>query len=155
MSSKGSYIRYILYFAVILFLLVIGGKMTANYYNDLVDFNELSFIRQTLINLLSYGGVGIVLGMESLIKENRKDGKWRFNYKKMIVIGIPALVLSLPMIWGIIIIICLNGKVNDNVMTIYNFMTIFNVIFGYILITSIYREEERRILEFRNLININ
>lgn len=149
-----SYKRYILYFIAILVLLIIGGNLTNNYYNTLVSSNDLNFIKQTLINLLSYGGVGIVLGIENLIKENKKDGKWKFDYTKMIIAGIPTFLLSLPFVWAAIIIIFLDGKVDNIIMTIYNLITIFNIVFGYICISCIYREEEKCILEFRNLIKL-
>lgn len=81
--------------------------------------------------------------------------KGRFDFKKLIIVGLPAFVLSTPVFWAIIIIICLKGKVDNIIMTIYNFMIIFNIILGYVFITSIYIEEERKVLEFRNLIKIN
>lgn len=149
------YKRYILYFIVILVLLMIGGKLTAGYYNELTESNNISFIKQSLINLLAYGGVGVVLGIDNLIREKRKEGKWKFDFKKLLIVGLPALVLSTPVFWATIIIICLKGKVDGNIMTIYNFMIIFNIILGHVFVTSIYREEERKVLEFRNLIRIN
>ena len=54
--------------------------------------------------------------------------KGRFDFKKLIIVGLPAFVLSTPVIWAIIIIICLKGKVDNIIMTIYNFMIIFNII---------------------------
>ena len=134
---------------------MIGGKLTAGYYNELAESNKISFTKQSFINFVTYGGVGAILGIDNLIKENSKEGKWRFDFKKLIIVGLPAFVLSTPVIWAIIIIICLKGKVDNIIMTIYNFMIIFNIILGYVFITSIYREEERKVLEFRNLIKIN
>ena len=149
------YKRYLLYFVVIVVLLMIGGKLTAGYYNELAESNKISFTKQSFINFVTYGGVGAILGIDNLIKENSKEGKWRFDFKKLIIVGLPAFVLSTPVIWAIIIIICLKGKVDNIIMTIYNFMIIFNIILGYVFITSIYIEEERKVLEFRNLIKIN
>lgn len=134
---------------------MIGGKLTAGYYNELAESNKISFTKQFFINLVTYGGVGAILGIDNLIKENSKEGKWRFDFKKLIIVGLPAFVLSKPVFWAIIIIICLKGKVDNIIMTIYNFMIIFNIILGYVFITSIYIEEERKVLEFRNLIRIN
>lgn len=134
---------------------MIGGKLTAGYYNELAESNKISFTKQSFINFVTYGGVGAILGIDNLIKENSKEGKWRFDFKKLIIVGLPAFVLSTPVIWAIIIIICLKGKVDNIIMTIYNFMIIFNIILGYVFITSIYIEEERKVLEFRNLIKIN
>lgn len=134
---------------------MIGGKLTAGYYNELAESNKISFTKQSFINFVTYGGVGAILGIDNLIKENSKEGKWRFDFKKLIIVGLPAFVLSMPVFWAIIIIICLKGKVDNIIMTIYNFMIIFNIILGYVFITSIYIEEERKVLEFRNLIKIN
>ena len=53
--------------------------------------------------------------------------KGRFDFKKLIIVGLPAFVLSTPVFWAIIIIICLKGKVDNIIMTIYNFMIIFNI----------------------------
>ena len=149
------YKRYLLYFVVIVVILMIGGKLTAGYYNELAESNKISFTKQFFINLVTYGGVGAILGIDNLIKENSKEGKWRFDFKKLIIVGLPAFVLSTPVFWAIIIIICLKGKIDNIIMTIYNFMIIFNIILGYVFITSIYIEEERKVLEFRNLIKIN
>ena len=78
--------------------------------------------------------------------------KGRFDFKKLIIVGLPAFVLSTPVFWAIIIIICLKGKVDNIIMTIYNFMIIFNIILGYVFITSIYIEEERKVLELEILL---
>ena len=39
--------------------------------------------------------------------------KGRFDFKKLIIVGLPAFVLSTPVFWAIIIIICLKGKVDN------------------------------------------
>ena len=71
--------------------------------------------------------------------------KGRFDFKKLIIVVLPAFVLSTPVFWAIIIIICLKGKVDNIIMTIYNFMIIFNIILGYVFITSIYRRGKESI----------
>ena len=41
---------------------MIGGKLTAGYYNELAESNKISFTKQSFINLVTYGGVGAILG---------------------------------------------------------------------------------------------
>lgn len=79
---------------------MIGGKLTAGYYNELAESNKISFTKQSFINLVTYGGVGAILGIDNLIKENSKEGKWRFDFKKLIIVGLPAFVLSTPVFLG-------------------------------------------------------
>ena len=52
---------------------MIGGKLTAGYYNELAESNKISFTKQSFINLLTYGGVGAILGIDNLIKELIQD----------------------------------------------------------------------------------
>ena len=72
-------------------LLMIGGKLTAGYYNELAESNKISFTKQSFINLVTYGGVGAILGIDNLIKENSKEGKWRFDFKKLIIVDFQLL----------------------------------------------------------------
>lgn len=87
--------------------------------------------------------IGVAIGLEAFVKEMQKKGSWRVNLPKLFIV-IPSLVISLyhP-------ITMLNIKpINQIFLSVYlsasngdTFISIFQIILGYSLITLMYKEE--------------
>jgi Trk-type K+ transport system membrane component len=101
---------------------------------------------QNIIMLIFYGGIGFILGLDHLIQEIKKQGEWVINIPKLVFMVIPSLYFSLaifiyyvniPFIRDVLsypIGILLTGNAN--------FISIFQLILGYSVITSFYKKNE-------------
>ena len=101
---------------------------------------------QNIIMLIFYGGIGLILGLEHLIQEIKKQGKWVINIPKLVLMGIPSLYFSLS-----ILIYYINSQFVRDILSYPigillnnspNFISVFQLILGYSIITSFYKENE-------------
>ncbi len=139
------WIRYLLMTLLIIFVSVLlgytGNRIQASYYRFEFNYGYL------LIDFLLGISLGLILGFEHLITEKRKTGIWRINYPKLLLVGLTALYFSIS---GLLIY----GS-NQTIMRIlaYPFAwlirfgiaptNIFQLILGYIIITSFYKYNEQ------------
>ena len=137
--------RYLLLTLLIIFVSALWGyidnRIQASYYRFEFNYGYL------LIDFLLGVSLGLILGFEHLITEKRKPGRWRINYPKLLLVGLTALYFSIS---GLLIY----GS-NQTLMKIvaYPFVwlmrfglahtDIFQLILGYIIITSFYKYNEQ------------
>ncbi len=98
-------------------------------------------------DILVYIGFGVLIGLDSFMTERTKEGKWRINISKLVIIGIPSLIfaffsylvfgLSIPM--GRFASLLINGK--------GTYMNLFRVLLGYTIATSFYKESAMKSIE--------
>ena len=129
------------YFTIISLLLIVvfgGGYflegMKENYYRG--GFNPF------IIMIGFYVGIGLLLGLEHLIHEKNKEGYWKINLPKIILMGVPSLYFSLALI------LYINLNVFSFPLRILmgigiDFMSIFQIVLGYSIITSFYKIDEK------------
>ncbi|MDB0437941.1 hypothetical protein C4R89_00125 [Clostridioides difficile] len=135
-------VRYFLFLIILVVLYLLVVKLNFDYYvqtrtNFVNNFNNLLFI-----NLISCGPIGLLLGFESFLNEYRKSGSWSIDIPRFIILCLPFLLLSampilifnvgigrLPIVGSII--------TTDNKLLS---VTIFNILFGYFLITSFHKK---------------
>jgi len=83
---------------------------------------------------------GILLGLETFILEVKKKGSWKVNWPKVIFLGIPAIYLAVGIFFGYIPITFVREVLQYPFLFLYiskvNLVPIFQIAFGYILITS-------------------
>ena len=150
-----SWKKYLFCIFAIFCLAYWGLKVTKMYYAQYYRFEESKFIYSSILYIISYGAIGAVLGLDSLIKERNKAGKWTINISKIIIIGIPSLIFALPLN-----LLLIDGiSVPNVIMKILandNLMVICNVILGYIITTSFYKVEvdEKEVSGLSNDLNI-
>lgn len=91
-------------------------------------------------------GIGLLLGLEHLISEIRKDGTLKVNLHKIILMGLPSLYFSLTYFLGYS-----NNRFVQNILaypiikllTYYSsFVFVFQLILGYDVIRSFYKYSE-------------
>lgn len=135
-------VRYFLFLIILVILYLLVVKLNFDYYvqtrtNFVNNFNNLLFI-----NLISCGPIGLLLGFESFLNEYRKSGSWSIDIPKLIILCLPFLLLSampilifnvgigrLPIVGSII-------TIDNKLLSV----TIFNILFGYFLITSFHKK---------------
>lgn len=88
--KNNNWLKYFLYAVVLICYIALSDKIIVflnNQYYHLTINSFLSLLGRTIIYII----VGLLLGLESLLLQTRKEGKWRVNLPKVIFLGIPSL----------------------------------------------------------------
>lgn len=127
-----TWLKNFIYLLLIMTLSWSGGTILSNYYAKVQSTYTSNILLIMLVNLVFFGGIGVVLGLDNFILQFKMKGQWRVNLPKLIVIGLPSLILSVPYL-----IFTLLPSTMHFIDTI---CLISNIVFGYILVSSIVRE---------------
>jgi hypothetical protein len=128
-------ITYLIIILLIILLFVIGSKLLSNHIEEskLTFHRNLQFIK--LIYIISFGFIGILLGLDNLLLKLRSDGKFKLNIPKLIFWGVPLIIVMLvdTNIWI---------KLIPEIDMFSNYiLVISSLILGYTLISSIEKHE--------------
>ncbi|MEI3611210.1 hypothetical protein [Pseudogracilibacillus sp. SO30301A] len=140
-------VRWITLYAIILLVLIFvlsainvqleeHAKITFQMYPHIISI--------TII----YPLIGVLFGTAHILKEQKKQGNWKLNLGKMLIIGIPTFYLAY---YTFIIFsfdaplhfLAIPGAFFTKVILSYHTMHLFQILLGYTIITSFYKEEER------------
>ena len=124
--------KYLIYLIIIVALYITGTLLLDMHYNRAAITFVYNYWLITLIRIIFYGGIGAVLGLDGFIIELKREGKWKFDIPRLIILGIPSLIFSIPYIT---ILVPISTSFS-------NIFTISSIILGYVLISSPYRGEE-------------
>ncbi len=137
---KKKWLRYII---IILFMccFIFSGKASLDGAQDYMKYTlRMPFIWLITNSIVLYIGFGFLLGLNHLLKEKIREGKWRVNLSKIIIMGIPSLILS----YAIYIVYLLHippSRIRDFLLTgTSTYMILFKVLLGYVVATSFYKE---------------
>jgi len=142
------WLKYLVYGLVILASMSLSSYLSYKYKTHMAltfQPNLLLLAICILINMI----IGAILGFERFIKERRKDGRWKINLPKMILLGIPSFYVSIFQIAfysGVTYIARIMYPIAFiSGLTFGGFITsfqIFQILFGYCVITSLYKRRE-------------
>lgn len=135
-------IRKIVFYVVvfIIFLILICLSNEVFYSFEKIDIINNRFLIQLLFFVI-YCVMGMIIGLENLLAEKRKKGKWHFKFARMLIWGLPILLIIFP-IW-----LFYYGEYMMTTWQVayyslsFNARDIFGFIFGYILLTGFYKVE--------------
>lgn len=141
-----SWLKYLLVILSIIIMVFWGHHIFEGIRRSTIETFNFNPYVQNIVGMFFYGTIGLLLGLEHLIEETKKEGKWVLNIPKIVLIGVPALYFSLAIfifynnlflnnIWSFPIRILLT---NGN----SNFIIVFQVILGYTIITSFIKNIE-------------
>lgn len=146
MKLRG-WIIYLIYSVLILLIILlegyVGNFLSANIKQG-IHVNYFYLILSIIIGI----SVGLVLGLEHFIRETKKEGTWRINLPKLILVGLPSLYASLTMVF-----FYSGSHFLQNIIAyplfyffryIYNYLPLFELTLGYVVITSFYKYNENR-----------
>ena len=123
--------KYLIYLIVVIILYSIGSMILTKHYNEAEKTFIYNYWLITLVKITFFGGIGAVLGFDGFLKELNCKGKWKFDIAKLIILGIPSLMFSLPYL--IITFIPLSNQFS-------NIFTISSVVLGYTLMSIPYKD---------------
>lgn len=135
--------KYFIYIVLIIVVVFLGQHVIESVKKNAETTFDINLNFQNALMIIFYGGIGLLLGLEHLVCEMKKEGKWKINFPKLVLMGIPSLYFSLTFflyysnnqfvqdILSYPIILLLN--------TSTSFLSVFQLIFGYSVITSFYK----------------
>jgi hypothetical protein len=137
------WLKYLFYIMIILIMVLLRvhfTKLMKEYGSLTFQINYYYIIILLLINVM----IGLVLGLDHLLKEIKIGGTWKINSPKLIFLGLPSLYFTIANIFMYI-----PGKFSTYVFIrpllkfmLYddNILSLFQLIFGYTIITSFYKD---------------
>ena len=138
------YLFYILLITILIFLKeYVNGLLKADF-NQTFRINFYFLAIAMLINV----GIGLFLGLEHLISEIKKAGTWKINVPKIVLMGLPSLYFSLINFIGYSNNEFLRKILVDPIVGLLlkygtAFTPVFQLILGYVVITSFYKQSEK------------
>lgn len=142
--KRNMWIKYFIGIILILIAVFIGNHILNLIKIDMQKNWTLNYGYLNLISVLSCGVLGSIIGLDCFISERKKQGKWKINLPKIIFISLPSLYFSFALL------LVFNGSIPEILVypiralisQDFTYMFIFQVILGYSIITSFYKEEE-------------
>lgn len=140
---KKSWLNYFVYG-----ILIFGVIYTGNYLELYFKGDFITSFSSLLVLILMNVILGVLLGLEHLISEFRKSGRWKINLPKLLLLALPSIYLSMSyffsqsgnsILWNLI-----GFPAKLFVQHGMRSFGAFYTIFGYFLATSFYRESDFR-----------
>ena len=125
-------IKNIIFTLILLLIVIITEKLNSTYLNQFKISSSIKYNYLALFsNLIGYTTAGFILGLNNLLEEYNKKGKWKINYITIISLAIPSLIIGfLPLLYLAIY--------KSTISISYN---IFFLIFGLQLSKSIIKND--------------
>jgi len=152
MKNK-TWIKYLLYITLIVFAVYFKGFVENIFQKEVGKSFRIELYMLVSLALFTVI-IGVALGVEHLMREAKCEGVWKLNIPKFIFLGMPVLYLASIYITTFLF------KSNLLFVSIYKLLnstsliTIFQILFGYIIITSFYKKKSIRegidILDYEN-----
>ncbi|QOR64795.1 hypothetical protein IM538_13105 [Cytobacillus suaedae] len=144
-NKRNSILGYTGFVFLFLVMIFFGLKFQANLYLNSQENYEIFpyYLFKAVFPLI----IGVFLASPHLYKIFTKTGKWKLNWVKLIVVGLPFIYLSIIPILYIFEVLTLNLPFSSYAMGGYfgggastSFETINGIIAGYIVSTSIIKK---------------
>jgi hypothetical protein len=143
------WLKYLIYSVLIIGLVILNEyvcqKHKAAYYRMNFSVEYL----YSAISMLICIGIGALLGLEQLLKEIKREGSWKVNIPRLLIIGLPSLYFAFSFL---IMYITYHNSIIIRILIyplffLMHFGTyytaIFQLIFGYVMITSFYKYDKK------------
>ncbi|MBU3216056.1 hypothetical protein LL033_01585 [Clostridium estertheticum] len=141
--KEKSWLKYFFIILIILFIVFSGQHILDGINKNAQETYNTHPYLQNILMIIFYGGIGLLLGLEHLIHEIKKEGTWIMNVPKFLLMGLPSLYFSL----AVFIYYSSNQLVRNISYPIgilitsnQSFIWVFPLILGYSIITSFYKK---------------
>lgn len=141
-----TWLKYLVYTLLVIAGIRLKSNMEVAMQNSYTATYKINYLI-TVIVLLATMLIGVIIGFEQFYSEANKEGKWRVNVPKLVLLGIPSLYGSL-----IYLLAFINNKTVYNIFVnpVYNlfckntsFITVYQMLLGYFIITSFYKAAKK------------
>lgn len=151
------WIKYLISTIITFCLIVLIGYENRLISEEWGSTYQMNFNR-VAINVIIGTLIGVIIGLEHFFRERKKEGTWKANLPKLILVGLPALFFASNYLYFYsdnflrnILVKCLEGHTIAvslwNYLYLAHFTTIFQIILGYVIITSFYKGSEESRLD--------
>lgn len=146
--KKKSWLKYMVYIFLLAGAIFLKDYISRTYQVD-VEENFTPYVVSMGVVIIMNMLIGVLLGLENLMEERKKEGSWKINIPKIVLMLIPSLYFSSTYILYFLLY-AMDGfiqKILTYPILIFStngsgFIEIFQLISGYILITSFYKERK-------------
>ena len=135
--------KYFLTGIIILILVLSASSVFRIIYEIEGRTYQPQIWQRTAAAIFFYGGIGVILGINHLAAEVKKNGVWKANWPKLTMLGIPSLFCSFTLPIGLYggqflgrILYFLMNQLTNNYWDAYY---LFPLILGHTLITGFYK----------------
>ena len=131
---KKTNIYYVVNYIIILMVAFLNYKIinyTNNYMEKTYNYNILIVISPIICVIL----FGVSIGLASFFKEINASGKWKKDINKLLIIGLPSLIISLLPLLVYIEVIPYYFAVNNMLFI----SKLFQILLGYTIISSFHK----------------
>ena len=141
------WIKYLVYLLLILAFVFLDSyvmKEQAIYRHQTFNIGLAYIVVSMIIKI----AIGLLMGLEYITNEIKKEGKWKINIYKVVLIVIRSLYFSI-----VLFLYFIPNELLINVLMKPNFIiflgqsqhtSIFQILLGYFLITSFYKQTAER-----------
>lgn len=136
MKIYNSFIKNFIYLISISILFLIGIILLTNHISEAEKNFNYNVFYVTLVNFIFLGGIGILLGLNTL-NLNKKITPFKINISKLLLLGVPSFIFSLTHIWIYFFVPIGLSPIFSNLNNINYLVLISNIILGHTFITSI------------------
>ena len=141
-----SWLKHLTYIILIFFMIALR-EYVEKLFLDSYYRQESAMCFYLGISLLLGVCIGAILGLEHLLSELGKEGIWKINLPKLIVLGLPSLYFSLTNIWFLSGSYFLREIISYPLQYLFkygsSYVVLFQLIFGYVVITSFFKYNEK------------
>ncbi|TDT51281.1 hypothetical protein [Fonticella tunisiensis] len=142
-----SWVKYFINILLILIIMFFGEHVFEGITKNIQTTFKMNPFLINMVMIIFYGCIGLLLGLEHLINEINKEGTWIINSPKIVFMVLPSLYFSFAMFLYYSSIQFVRNILAYPVGILLesgtNFMHVFQLIFGYSIITSFYKRSEK------------
>ncbi|MDM5185900.1 hypothetical protein QUF99_00050 [Bacillus sp. DX4.1] len=132
MKRAIGYFLYSVVFFTSLFIVIRTSSLLKEH--GATTYNRFPYL---ICTPLLYIAIGILLGLPTFLKENRKVGRWSFQIEKLIFVGIPALYTAFyPLLYFSTGILILPSYIDFLIMSTDMYL-IAALVFGHVFIIAV------------------
>ena len=141
-----AWLKYFVYLLIIIGVMWLQGFASTKFQTSLSATYKVDYVLFSVMILLPIL-IGVVIGMDTFLSERAKVGRWKLNLPKLVFFIIPSLIVvsfyyfmvSSEKIYNSVIFPIIKFFGNADL-----FMVLFTVIFGYALMTIVYKSEDKK-----------
>ncbi len=138
MKTIKNWVEYGIYLLFLTVYITVSFQVKARLFDQQQKTQNItSFV---LWNIIVFTLFGMILGLDYIFKESKKEGMWKINWGKLILLGLPSAYLTLCIIAPMYNFDFIVPQIIYNLLMPNLFITeAIDVLLGYTIISSFYK----------------